>query len=278
MATRPAIAPLPAMPTSIDFVLSQMIPERDDRTRGRSELRVQRHLGEEVVRGAERRTGVEPEPADPQQQDAEAHKGHRVPGDRPRLAVGAVLAAPRSEEQQRRKAADRTGEVDHRRTGEVHDRLAADVGQEAAAVDGVRHERVDHRGEDDRVDHVGGELDPLERRSPDDRQRDRAEQQPEQHQRPDRSRDRRSRYGVSARPDRLADVEEEPVRAEDARSPSAKRDPEADRPPGERRDREVDDDLGDAGSHVLLAGEADLEQQEPSLHAATRERSRPSPM
>ena len=172
------------------------------------------------------------------------------------------LPRRRSEEQQSREAADRTGEVDHRRTGEVHDGLAADVGQETAAVDGVRHERVDHRGEDRRVDHVRRELDPLERRSPDDRQGDRAEQHPEQHQ---------GRVGaadevrVSARADRLAVVEEEPVGAEDVVA-RQRRDPEADGPPGERRDRQVDHDLGDAGSHVLLAGEADLEQQEPSLH------------
>src|SRR3712207_7849535 len=46
----------------------------------------------------------------------------------------------------------------------------------------VRAERIDQAREHDRVDHVRRELDALERRAPDDRQRDRAEHELEEHE------------------------------------------------------------------------------------------------
>ena len=58
--------------------------------------------------------------------------------------------------------------------------------QPAVAEDPVSHDRVDESGEDDREDDVDAELNPLQRRSPDDRQRDRAEGELEPPERLDR--------------------------------------------------------------------------------------------
>ena len=85
----------------------------------------------------ERRAGVEAEPAEPEDQHAEAEQRHVVPRDRPRLAVRAVLALARAEQQQRRQRAGGAREVHDRRAGEVlHAR--ADGLQQAAAEDPVR--------------------------------------------------------------------------------------------------------------------------------------------
>src|ERR671916_645622 len=111
MPTRPAIAPLPDMPTSSAFVFCQTISEA------------------------------------PMTPPAAPGERHRVAGDRPRLAAGAVLAPARAEQQQRGERAGGADEVDDRRAGEVLD-AAADLREEAAAEDPVRAERVDQRGED----------------------------------------------------------------------------------------------------------------------------------
>ena len=104
--------------------------------------------------------------------------GMEWPGITFGLAVLAVLAVARAEQQQRGERAGRADQVDHGRAGEV---LHAEVGlQPAAAEDPVADDRVDQRAEDDRVDQVGAELDALERRAPDDRERDRAEHELEE--------------------------------------------------------------------------------------------------
>src|SRR3712207_8377372 len=50
------------------------------------------------------------------------------------------------------------------------------------------------------------------------------------------------------------------------RSGAAERDGEPDRPPRERGDREVHEDLRDPHARVLAAGEPDLQEREPGLH------------
>ena len=147
---------------------------------GGREVRDHRDLGEAAVERAQAGARVEAEPAEPQDQDAEAEQRHVVAGDRPRLAVGAVLAATRAEQQQHGERAGGADQVDHRRAGEVLHRELH--GQPAAAEDPVRADRVDQRREDDRVDHVDAELDALERRAPDDRQRHGAEHELEEPQ------------------------------------------------------------------------------------------------
>ena len=211
IATRPAIAPLPAMPMSIVLVFRYMTATARDHAGRRGQVGDDDDFGEAAADRAEGRARVEPEPAEPEDQHAEADQRHRVPRDRPRLAVFRVLADPRAEQQQRREGPGRADQVDHRGAGEV---LHADVDlQPAAAEDPVAEHRVEDGAEDDRVDHVGAELDPLQGGAPDDRQRDRAEHELEEHERGRADRIRLDERDALARFfDRGADVEEEPVR------------------------------------------------------------------
>ena len=182
-------------------------------------------LGEAAVEGAERRARVEAEPAQPQDQHAEPEERHVVAGDGPRLAVSAVLAATRAEQQQRGERAGGADQVDRRRAGEV---LHADVDlQPATAEHPARGDRVDERAEDDGVDDVDAELDALERRAPHDRQRDGAEDELEEPLRLDGGvREAHDREGLL----RIAEVaQEEPGVADDVAGspPKAKAKPTA---------------------------------------------------
>src|SRR5215212_1742791 len=134
--------------------------------------------------------------------------------------------------------------------------------QPAAAEHPVRRDRVDEPGEDDGVEEVDAELDPLERGAPNDRERDGAEDELEEPLRLDR------RVGEAHDPESLLGIavvaQEEPVRAEDLAV--AEGEGEADRPVEDRRDLEVREDLGDHRAGFLAAGEADLQQREARLH------------
>jgi hypothetical protein len=122
------------------------------------------------------------------------------------------------------------------------------------------------RREDDRVDHVRAELDPLERGSPHDRQGDGAEDKLEEQERgrADR-RDVEQRELARRLGGQRAHVQEEAVRAGDLAG-AAERERESDRPVADRGDREVRQDLHHPETGVLRAREADLEEQEPGLH------------
>ena len=117
-------------------------------------------------------------------------------------------------------------------------------------------------GEDDRVDDVDAELDPLERRAPHDGERDGAEDELEEPLRLDRrvgephDGERRQRVAVVA--------QEEAVMADDVAD--AEGEGEADRPVHERGDREVREDLRDHGARVLPTREPDLEERKTGLH------------
>ncbi len=228
--------------------------DRGNHAARRGQVGDDQDLGEAAVDGVERRARVEPEPAQPQDEDAQAEQRHVVAGDRSRLALHRVFAAPWAEVQHGRQRAGGTDEVHRGRAGEV---LHADVGlQPAAAEDPAGGDRIDHRREDHGVDDVDAELDPLERRAPDDRQRDRAEDELEPELGLDRGvreahdRERRQRIAVVA--------QEEPVRPDDVAEAPAEGKGETDRPVHDRSDREVGQDLGDNRSGVLAAGEPDL--------------------
>ena len=162
------------MPMSKVRIVQVAREHRAEHAGGGGELRDDRHLGEAAVDRAERRAGVEAEPAEPAARAPPGPtSGMLWPGNDVRLAVLAVLALARAEQQQRRERAGGADQVHHRGAGEV---LHAEVGLEpAAAEDPVADDRVDQRAEDHRVDQVGAELDALERGAPDDRERDGAE-------------------------------------------------------------------------------------------------------
>ena len=123
-------------------------------------------------------------------------------------------------------------------------------------------DRVDEGREEDRVDHVDAELDPLERRAPDDRQRDGAERELEQ----ELGLDRRVRQAHD--PEGLLWVtvvaRKNPCVTDELAV--AEREREADGPVQDRGDREVGEDLRDDGAGVLRAREADLQEREAGLH------------
>ena len=170
----------------------------------------------------------------------------------------------RAKQEQRRQSAGGADQVDGGRAGEV---LHAEVRlQPATAEDPVRADRVDQRREDDRVDHVGAELDALERRAPHDRQRHGAERELEQPLRLDRRVRGPGRSGRTPPADRrsLAAGAGVPIRSPSLEPvPNAKR---SHRVVTHGRDRQVDEDLRDPGADVLAAREADLEQREARLH------------
>ena len=226
----------------------------------------------------ERGARVEPEPAQPQDQHAQPEQRHVVPRDRPWLAVRPVLAPARAEQQQRRKRAGCTDQVDRRRACEVlhsDDARTEPVAhlQEAAAEHPVGADRVDHHAEHQRVDDVRAELDPLECGSPDDRQRHGAEGELEEELRLDRR--VRERHDPElgreqGQPVRFCRIRTEVGEEEPGRMPDQVTGAEGERepadPPAERRDREVREDLRDHGPRVLASGEPDLQEREAGLH------------
>ena len=183
--------------------------------------------------------------------------------NRPRPAVRTVLAPAGAQQQESRERGGGAGQVDDRGAREVEHLLAADVVQQAEArPDRVGDDRVDQRPKDDREQRVGAELDPLQGRSPDDRQRDRREGESVQHAHGVGTGDVER---VSPLSDRLIEVEEEAAGPEDLVT-GGRVDAVADRPPSERDHGEVDEDLGDTRADVLLPRETNLEQQESRLH------------
>jgi hypothetical protein len=146
-----------------------------------------------------------PEAASPKTPSVEPGLNPNQPSHR----IRGVLAAPRTEQEERCQGARRPDQVDHGGAGEV---LHADIHLEpAAAEDPVADDRVEQGAEHDRVDHVGAELDPLEGRSPDDCEGDGAERELEEQERrrvdavrPD------ERNRVAGLSGRRAEVEEEP--------------------------------------------------------------------
>src|SRR6185503_3071334 len=111
-------------------------------------------------------------------------------------------------------------------------------------------------------DDVDAELDPLERRSPDDRERDGAERELEQ----ELALDRRVRQPHDSESLLWITVvtEQEPVRPDEVAV--AEREREADEVVEDRGDREVHEDLRDDRAGVLRTREADLQEREARLH------------
>ena len=117
----------------------------------------------EVV-GRQLRTGVEPEPAEPQDEHAQHHEGDVVPGHGPGVAVLVVLADAGPEEDGPHQGGPAAGAVHDGGTGEVAEAGVADlqIGQQTVAVpERVDHHRVDQGSHEEAEHQVGGELGPL---------------------------------------------------------------------------------------------------------------------
>src|SRR5215208_1001523 len=249
-----------------DVRLAQHEPGRDraaDRAGRGREVRRQRDVREEAdaVAGddAERRAGVEPEPAEPEDDRPQHGVGDVVAGDRV-PAAALKLADPRAQEQRARQCGKRALVVDHGRAGEV---LHPEPEEPAAAPDPVRGDGVD-QGERGSEDEVDPELRTLGHRAPDDRQRDAGEDDLEQVA--GRARDGREE-GVR----RLADREQRVHRGHEAagaddRVAVAERDSEADRPVDQRADAEDQHVLARDVRGVLHPRQARLEEGEAGLH------------
>ena len=214
MATSAAIAPLPAMPMSIAFVFQYAVPTAVS-TPAAAAIWVTRMIsGEAAVLRVERRARVEPEPAQPQDQDRRGRRaaccarGWRA-ACRPRRtsrAAARAAAAPRG----RRSRRSRWTAVEPAKSC-----MPMFVCSQPPPKHPVRGDRVDEAREDDREDDVDAELDPLERRAPHDRQRDGAEDELEEPLRLDRG------VGEAHHAERLERVavaaQEEAVRADQRR-------------------------------------------------------------
>ena len=130
-ATKPEAAVIATSAPSAPFSIIEMsgLPSLTQatqmpvtRARGGGDVRRHRDVGE-VAEAAEvdrqRRAGVEPEPAEPEDQRPEHGVRDVVARDRVRAAVGAELADPRPEDQRAGEAGQRALVVDDGRAGEV---------------------------------------------------------------------------------------------------------------------------------------------------------------
>ena len=146
MPTRPARQPLTVMPRS-------GLPSNDPGGDGGGEHRrdgggVGGHQDvQHVRRGLEAHggAGVEAEPAQPEDEQADHRQGHAVAGDRLGPAVPAVLADPGPQDDGARQRGPAAQGVDGGIPGKVQ---KAQAGQPAAAPDPVAHDGVDHQRQD----------------------------------------------------------------------------------------------------------------------------------
>ena len=122
----------------------------------------QRHAG--TAAGAERRTAVEAEPADPQHAGADHRQRRAVRRD---LALREMAAFA---DNHRADKGRRTGRgVDHDAAGEIHH---APAGHDAAAPDPVGDRGIDEQQPQNREDQHGGEFHPLDIGADDQRRGD----------------------------------------------------------------------------------------------------------
>ena len=250
--------------------------EAADRAGRSGDVRRQRDVAEvaDAVTGddAERRAGIESEPAEPEDDRPEHGVRHVVARDRVGTSVAAELPDPRPEQERTRERSERALVVHDRGAGEV---LHAFAEQPAAGVpDPVRRDRVDER-EDDAEGRIDPELRPLGHRTPHDRQRDPREDDFEE---------------VTAgggdpgeeRVRRLADRKQLVARGEEATRPDeavavSEGDPEADGVIDERADGEDQDVLAGDVRRVLHARQTGLEEGEARLHEHHEDRRENDP-
>src|ERR1700755_1408244 len=99
MATSAAIAPLPAIPMSIFLTLRYITATAAITPAAAARFVTMAISGKRPSIACRAEPGLESEPAEPEDQDAQAEQRHVVPRDGPRLAFAAVLAPARPEQQ-----------------------------------------------------------------------------------------------------------------------------------------------------------------------------------
>ena len=130
---------------------------------GRRALRRDERVRRECVR-AERRAGIEAEPAEPEERRAE-HRHRQIVREHCRPAVAAALA----EQDAERETGDTGEDVDDEAARKVE---RAELREEAAAPDPVRHRVVDEDGPEQDEERERAELHALRERTRDERRRD----------------------------------------------------------------------------------------------------------
>ena len=204
--------------------------------------------------------GVEAEPADPEEEDAERAEDEAVARDRVRLAVMTVLADARAEHHRAREGQPAADRVDDRRTGEVVEAQGLDPTDGFRTVQTAPHpvarHRVDERGDERRVDQVAAELDALRHRARDDRRGRRGEHGLEEEERPVPGSLARedARHAEAAPAERAAQLR------------GAEHERRADEVEHDRAEREVHQVLHHDVRRVLRPREARLDERKARLH------------
>ena len=208
---------------------------------------------------AHRRAGVEPEPAQPEDKQADNRQRHAVAGDGLRLAVLAVLADAGPEDDRARQCRPAAEGMDGGIAGEVHE---PEVGKPAAAPDPVADHRVDEEGQDEGEDDKRHILDPFGHRPRDDRRGGAAEDQLEEEFPPER--DRRSQRPVIEGVVSSAEDEEVFGAGEGVVAPEHQSPPQEHKP--QRGDGEYDEVFGKDVDGVLRPRKARFHTGKAEVH------------
>ena len=171
-------------------------------------------------------------------------------------AVLHVLADAGADDHGADQAQPAAGGMDDGGAGEVGE-AGADVVQPAAAPGPVADDRIDQRGHEHAVDHVGGKAGPFGHGAGDDRRRGCGEHRLEQPE---------GEVGSIAGPGRGEVGQEEVAAAEQAGLAGPEHEGVADGPERQHADGEVHEVLHQDVGRVLGAGEARFEHREAGLH------------
>ena len=203
--------------------------------------------------------GVEAEPAEPQDEQADDGQRHVVAGYRLGLAVLAVFPDARAEDPCAREGRPAAHGVHDGVAGKVHE---AEVGEPAAAPYPVADNRVDHEGEDKREDDERNVLHALRHGAGNDRGRRAAEDELEEELAPERDR-RRERVIV----ERIVGAAEnkQVLRADEWVVP-AEHDAPAEQQKAQRGNGKNNEVFGKNIDGILRSGKAGLHACEAEVH------------
>ena len=205
---------------------------------------------------------VEAEPAEPQDKNAQSHRGQVVAGDSAGLTGLVVFADAGAEHPGAQAGRDAADEVNCGGAGKI---MEAELCQPAAAPDPVAGDGVDDQADGGGVAAVGAELRALGHRAGDDGRGSGAEHSLEHRVDPDRQ-----RAEVIAAAD-------ERIKPADERTGTGKHDAEADEPVARRTDTKIHHILHQNIAGIFCTGQASLAQGKARLHEEHQKRSNQCP-